>query len=72
MVYNIIGTPYIADDYIQCSTTILNKKGFTAPMRHNAAQDAVAFLDDDRKTKELLGSPYIMGAFDGKTYEVLP
>lgn len=69
--YNIIGTPYVADEYVEGSTTILDKKGFTAPMRYNAANDVVEFLDDDKKTKELLRRPYITATFNKKTYEVL-
>ncbi len=69
--YNIIGIPYVADEYVEGSTTILDKKGFTAPMRYNAANDVVEFLDDDKKTKELLRRPYITATFNKKTYEVL-
>jgi len=71
LVYNITGTPYILDDYNEGTTTILNKKGFTAPMRYNAAKDVVEFLDDKKITKELLRRPYIKATFDGKTYEVI-
>lgn len=70
-VYNITGTPYVADDYTEGSTTIFNKKGFTAPMRYNAAKDVIEFLDDDKKTKELLRRPYITATFGEKTYEVI-
>lgn len=69
--YYIVGTPYVADEYADGSATILDKNGFTAPMRYNAAKDVIEFLDDDEKTKELLRRPYITATFNQKKYEVL-
>ncbi|MFK7811505.1 MAG: hypothetical protein AB8B59_03370 [Maribacter sp.] len=69
--YVIKGNPYQANEYAEGSTTILNKKGFNAPMRYNAAKDVIEFLDDDQKVKEVLRRPYIKAKFNGKTYEVI-
>lgn len=69
--YEIKGTPYQTDDYVVGSTTILENKGFSAPMRYNSAKDVIEFLDDDQKVKEVLRRPYITAKFNGKTYEVL-
>ena len=70
VMFDVVGTPYVADAYSDGTTTILGKKGISAPMRYNAAQDVIEFLDDDQKVKELLRRPYITATFNGKTYEV--
>lgn len=70
LVYNVVGTPYVTEAYSDGSTTFLGKKGISAPMRYNAAQDVIEFLDDDQKVQELLRRPYITATFNGNTYEV--
>ncbi|TFG78028.1 MAG: hypothetical protein E4H26_02830 [Flavobacteriales bacterium] len=68
-VYN--GSQYVDDAYAQGSTTLHGKKDFAAPMRYNAQQNVIEFLDEDQTQRELLRRPYITANFGGKTYMIV-
>ncbi len=64
------GTPYVAADYKLGTTTIHGKTDFKAPMRYNAFENKIEFLDQEHVQRELLRRPYISATIDGVTYTV--
>lgn len=65
------GSPFVNEDFKNGFAIIHGKTGFEAPMRYNAAEDVIEFLDDTGVKKEMLRRPYIKANFDGKVYEIL-
>jgi hypothetical protein len=65
------GTPFTDTEYRPGTATIHGNVDITAPMRYNAQQNVIEFLDQDQIQRELLRRPYITANFGGKNYMII-